>query len=42
MSIIEYITCSQPTQKEMNNTPEPVRKYIRALEKCLVEHVMKI
>lgn len=41
MSIVEYLSTSQPTQKEMNNTPEQVRKYIRSLEKALVEHILK-
>lgn len=41
MEIIDYITTTQPTQKEMNNTPEPVRKYIRALERALIEHILK-
>lgn len=41
MSIIEYITSYQPTNKEMDETPKAVRKYIRALEKCLTEHILK-
>jgi len=41
MTIIEYITTSQPTIKELNETPKSVLNYIKALEKALIEHIMK-
>ena len=39
MSLIETLTSFQPTPKDINNTPEPVRKYIRELEKTIIENL---
>ena len=39
MSLIETLTSFQPSPKDINNTPKSVRKYIRELEKTILENV---
>lgn len=39
--LFDYITRMNPTPVELSKTPEPVRKYIRSLEKAIVEHILK-
>lgn len=40
MDILEQITSNQPTPKELDDTPYSVRKYIKALEAVLIEHII--
>ena len=39
MSLIETLTSFQPNPKDINNTPQSVLKYIRELEKTILENI---
>ena len=39
MSLIETLTSFQPNPKDINDTPKSVRKYIRELEKTIIENL---
>lgn len=41
MSLIDTLTSFQPSQKDINDTPKSVRKYIRELEKVIINHIIK-
>ena len=39
MSLIETLTSFRPSPKDINDTPKSVRKYIRELEKTIIENL---
>lgn len=41
MNGIETLTSYQPTNKDINETPKSVLKYIRALENIVINHILK-
>ena len=41
MNAIQMLTSNQPTPKDINNTPQPVLKYIRELESIVINHILK-
>jgi len=41
MSLIETLTSFQPSQKDIDNTPKSVQKYIQKLEYTIIQNIMK-
>lgn len=41
MNGIETLTSYQPNKKDIDNTPQPVLKYLRELESIVINHILK-
>lgn len=41
MRAIEMLTSNQPSNKDINNTPKSVLKYVRELESIVINHILK-